>query len=196
MIGAGISPSDRRTLVVGVFIVGALFAGLRGVPAWRGWRAEQRAAAADALARAVGIESTVATFSGSLDTLESRTARLVKTGSAFLVGNTEALASSMLAGLLAEAARASLLRLDAVETRVLTSDSTALPRVVVELRATGDVTGLAALLQKLEGGPTVLAIRRLSVRPESGEHPSSQPELLSIRLTVEGLALVLKREMP
>jgi hypothetical protein len=47
-----------------------------------------------------------------------------------------------------------------------------------------------AILLALEQGPTLLAIRRLTVRPQNVEVPADQVETLSIRLRIEGLALI------
>jgi hypothetical protein len=62
--------------------------------------------------------------------------------------------------------------------------------VSVEVQATADVVGLASLLRRLEGGPTLLAVRRLAVRPQNPASPPDQAELLSVRVTVEGVALI------
>lgn len=196
MIGLSISPRDRRTLLIGLATIGGLVASFRGVPLWRAWQAGQRSAAADAIARAGRIESTVSSFSASLDTLEARTARLTKGGSAFLIGDTLPAAAGMLAGILAEAARSSLVRINTLHTSMPQSQGAQIPRVMVDLEATADIAGLAMLLRQLEGGPVILAIRRLSVRPQSVEGLPSSTELLSVRLTVEALAMVLRRVDP
>ena len=60
----------------------------------------------------------------------------------------------------------------------------------MEVQATADIVGLSSLVHALERGPVLLAVRRLSVRPQSVDSPTDQVETLSIRLTVEGLALV------
>jgi len=58
------------------------------------------------------------------------------------------------------------------------------------VQATADIVGLASFLRRLEGGPMSLAVRRLAVRPQNPASPPELPELLSIRITVEGLALI------
>lgn len=184
------TPRDRRALIIGVATIGGLVLSARAVPAWWRWRTEVRASAAEAIAQKRRVEVVVAGFSQSLDSLEARMTRLKRLGPAFLTGATPAEAASMLAGLVGEVARSSLVRLDAIEMRVDTARGRDLPRVRVEAQATADIAGLAALLQGLEKGPTLLAVRQLSVRPQALDAPANQIESLAIRFTVEGLALL------
>jgi len=182
---------DRRALVIGVVAIGGLVIGLRGVPAWVRWRTEVRATAAEAITQEQRVDAVIAGFSQSLDTLGSRIGRLRKLGPAFITGATPTEAASTLAGLVGEMARSSLVRLDAIELHVDSSGGpTAMPRVRLEAQATADITGLATLLRSLEKGPTLLAVRRVSIRPQSVESPSNQVETLAIHFTVEGLALL------
>src|SRR6185369_10438825 len=109
-------------------------------------------------------------------------------------------AGSNLAVIVAEAARGAAVRLDAVEVRIDTMMGTmgpkarTLPRIALEVQATADITGLAALLRDLEDGPALLAVRRVAVRPQNPEAPPTEIEALSVRLTIEGTALVLRRK--
>lgn len=196
MSAVSISARDRRTLLFGGAIIGGLFLSLRGVPSWLAWRTEQRSAAAFAMARATQVASTVSHFSVTLDTLEARTTRLMKVGEAFLDADTLANAESMLSQVIGEAARASMVRIESMETRSLKSERGALPRVTVELRATGDITGLSALIRHLESGPTMIAVRKLRVRPQDPASPDDQPEVLAFGLTLEALVLERHGEKP
>jgi len=187
-----LKPREQRVLLLGATIIVALVAAFRGVPAWRRWNAEVRSAAAEAMTRAAHSDAVVGGLSQALDTLEARAATLAKLKSALLGGDTPAEAGSNLAVLVADAARRAAVRLDAVEVRIDTAKTRALPRVTVDLQATADVAGLAVLLRDLEDGPTLLAVRRVAVRPQNPDVPQNQVELLSVRLTVEGAALVHK----
>jgi len=181
---------DQRALGLGAAAVLGLIAVFRGLPAWRAWRAEARAAAVESITHEARTGVLLAGLAESLDTLEARTAGVRVVGPALLTGETAAAAASNLAALLADVARQSLVRLDAVDVRADTSKAHALPRVAVEVQATADIVGLSSLVHALERGPVLLAVRRLSVRPQSVDSPTDQVETLSIRLTVEGLALV------
>lgn len=184
---------DRRALVLGAATIVGLVVAVRGVPAWRAWRAEARAVAAEIQSQAAQSDALLAGFAGSLDTLEARTTRFVDLGPALLSGDTPTEAGSTLAALLAELGRQTLVRLEAVDIRVDTSQARPLPRVTVEVQATADIAGVSAFLYGLEKGPALLAVRRLAIRPQTVDGPTDQLETLSVRLTVEGLALVQAR---
>jgi hypothetical protein len=167
-----------------------LLIGFRGLPAWRAWRSDARAAAVERITQAAQTDAVLAGLESNLDTLEGRSARMLAVAPALLTSDTPAEAASNLAALVADAARTASVRLDAVEIRVDSAKTHALPRVSVEVQATADVVGLASLLRRLEGGPTLLAVRRLAVRPQNPASPPDQAELLSVRVTVEGVALI------
>jgi hypothetical protein len=194
-----LQPRDRRVLLVGAIAIGLMVAVGRGVPAWRRWNEAARSAAVDLSAQAARSDAVVSGLAESLDTLDARTARLGALKSALLAGETPADAGSNLAVIVAEAARGAAVRLDAVEVRIDTTMGTmgakarTLPRIAVEVQATADITGLAAFLRDLEDGPALLAVRRVAVRPQNPEALSSEIEALSVRLTIEGTALVLRR---
>jgi hypothetical protein len=182
---------DRRALVAGMVAIGALVAVVRGVPAWWRWRADARSTAAESIAQEQRVRGVIADFSQSVDTLSARVERFRPLGRAFLPGATTAEAAASLTAIVGEIARASLVRIDAMELRIDSATSRLdMPRVRLEAQATADVTGLAALLRDLEKGPTLLAVRSLSVRPQSLESPANQAEMLTIHFTVEGLALL------
>ena len=44
----GVPERDRRTLVIGMLVIGMIVLTSRGIPAWRRWDSQQRATAADA----------------------------------------------------------------------------------------------------------------------------------------------------
>ncbi len=181
---------DRRALTIGAAAIIALVAGVRGFPAWRAWRAEARAAAAEKMTEAAKKEAILERFEESLDSLEARMARVRDVGTSLVVAETPGEAVSSLTAALAETARISSVRLDAVAGRVDSSTHRALSLVSVDAQATGDITGLASLLYRLERNSRFVAIRRLVIRPENVAGPSDQVETLGIRLTVQGLALV------
>ncbi|PYP60080.1 MAG: hypothetical protein DMD40_01980 [Gemmatimonadetes bacterium] len=186
---------DRRALTVGVVTIGALILGFRGVPAWLRWRMDVRASAAEAIAQERRVHAVVAGFSQSLDSLGARAGRFRSMGPAFLTGATPAEAAATLAALVGEIARSSLVRIDALELHV--DSATAgydMPRVRLDAQATADVAGLAALVRNLEKGPTLLAVRRLSVRPQSVESPANQVEALAIQFNLEGLVLLSQQK--
>lgn len=185
-----LNPGDRRALLLGAACILGLTVAARGIPLWWALRADRRAEAAETMARAEELASILGTFDEAMDSLESRTAQLSALGPALVAGEAPAVAGSNVEALLAELARASLVRLDAVDIKVDTAGTRQLPLVTLEVQATADITGLSALLEALERGPALLAVRRLSVRSSSVEAAAAPTESLSVRLTVEGLGLV------
>jgi len=184
---------DQRALALGAAGILGLLVAFRAAPAWRVWRGEARAAAFEGMSQAGRSEAVLGSFPQTLDSLEARTARVRAVGPALLTGDTPAEAGSTLAGLLGDLSRQTLVRLDAIDIHVDTSRARALRRVTVEVQATADIAGLGSFLYGLEKGPTLLAVRRLDVRPQNVDSPGDQVETLAIRLTVEGLALVRAR---
>ncbi len=185
-----LAPRDQRALMLGVMCILGLVGVFRVVPAWRAWRAEARAEAIERLSEVAHADAVLGGFADALDTLEARTRRVRALGPGLLTGDTPAEAGSMLSGLLAELSRQTLTRLDAIDIHLDTSKTYVLPRVTAEIQATADITGLASFVQALERGPTLLAVRRLEVRPQNPDTPADQVETLAIRLAVEGVALV------
>jgi hypothetical protein len=181
---------DRRALIAGVAVIGGLVLALRAVPAWWRWRGEVRATAAEAIGRERAVTAVVAGFSQSLDSLGAGVGRLRSMGPAFLTGATPTEAASMLAAVVGEVARSSLVRIDAIQLRTDSAPRLPMPRVRMEVQATGDIAGLAALLQGMEKGPVLMSVSRLSVRAATVDAPPAQIESLTIQFTVEGLALL------
>lgn len=190
MSSGGLAPRDRRALLLGAGSIIVLLAVFRVFPAWRAWRTEARADVRERLSQVAHADAVLGGVSEALDTLEARTRAVRALGPALLTGGTPAEASSMLSGLLAELSRQTLTRLEAIDVHVDTAKTHVLPRVTAEIQATADITGLASFLLALEGGPTLLAVRRLEVRPQNPDTPADRAELLAIRLAVEGVALV------
>ena len=189
---------DRRVLLAGLAAIGVLVLVARGLPAWMRWRGDVRDRAVEAVQRRLQTRELVEALPVALDTLEARTARLRQLGPAYLTGGSAADASAALTALVSEMAREALVRIDAMNVQVDTvaEAGIAIPRVRLDAQATGDVTGLADLMRRLEHGEgsALLAVRRLSVRPHDIAGPADQVETLAIRLTIEGLALVRRPE--
>lgn len=185
---------DRRAVVLGIAATAGLLVLFRVLPAWWGWRLHTRATATETITQWQRAEGVVKGLSQALDTMEARIARLRQLGPVFVTGETPAEAAATLGGLVGEIARASQVRLDAIDVRVDSSDATRLPRVRLDAQATADVTGLAELLRRLEDGVVWLTVPRLSVRAPPVAGPPNDVEMLSLRFSVEGIALLRSKE--
>jgi type II secretion system (T2SS) protein M len=182
----------RAWLMFGIIIV--LFAaGLRGLPLWLAWRTESRASAEDMLSRLAERQAVVYETEATIDSAKARIARFRKTGRNLILARDAAEAAATLASQLGEAARNSLVRIDAVQTRVDTAGRAQLRKVLASVDATGDITALATMLQRVEQGPAFLAVRQFSVNAENVHTPPEGVENLRFRLTVEARALISVR---
>jgi hypothetical protein len=181
---------DRRALVIGACVILIVVVGRNTVPALLTWQRDARAAASrneEKLGRAMLSLKRAAQVK---DSLKSRSARVVALAPALLGGDSPATASATLAGIVSGAAARSNVRIGALQ---LSADTAAtrgvFTRVSVHGDATGDIAGITAMLSALEGGPTLLAIRELSItQPEPGA-PSDHAEALRVELAVVGLML-------
>jgi hypothetical protein len=198
MIRLGISARDRRTLLVGVGIIGALVTLTRGVPAWRAWVAEARAGAEEQVRAVADADALVAGARAARDTLALRDARYVALAPALIGGDTPAEASATLASLVSSAASVVGVKLGAVQLRPVadTGARRAFVRIGVHADVVGDITGITTLLAGFEHGPLHLRVRDMTVTQPDAASPSDRVEALKADFTVEGLALAHARKAP
>jgi hypothetical protein len=180
---------DRRALVIGACVIFVAVVGKHAVPALLTWQRDVRDAASlnvEKLARATLSLKRAAQVH---DSLELRRARVLALAPALLGGDSPATASATLAGIVSGAAARSNVRIGALQLSADTATRGVFTRVSVHGDATGDIAGITAMLSALEGGPTLLAIRELSItQPEPGA-PSDHAEALRVELAVVGLML-------
>lgn len=142
---------DRRALAWGTAAIGiALLVG-RGLPAYRGWVGDSRAAATELVASVARTEGAMRAGTRLKDSLAARGARLAVLDSALLGGDSPTASAAQLASGLTTVASASRVRVGAVQ---IGADSTRRegPYAVVTVRAdlVGDIQGLLQVLAALE----------------------------------------------
>jgi len=183
------SVRDRRALLFGACVMLIVLVGRNVVPALLTWERGVRDAASrneEKLGRAKLLLRRAAQVQ---DSLKSRSARVVALAPALLGGDSPATASATLAGIVSGAAARANVRIGALQLSADTATRGVFTRVSVHGDATGDIAGITAMLSALEGGPTLLAIRELSItQPEPGA-PSDHAEALRVELAVVGLML-------
>ena len=182
---------DRRMIVLGAGTVIVMVVSMRGVPALRAWSAASVASAREAVAEADKAELSVRGGAALRDSMRVRGARFLALAPALLDGSSTAAAGATLASLIAGAAATADARLGAGHVRLDTAQRarSTFARVSARADLTADVRGLSRFLLALERGPTLLAIRELSVtQPEPGAS-SDRAEMLRIEVVIEGLAL-------
>ena len=183
-----LSMKDRRALGAGALTIALIAGGSRGLPAWRGWIAaeEERAWTADTeVARARA--SVEALRLGLADSLARARSAYLALAPSVLSGQVSPTMGAALLSQVSLAASRSGLQVASMEA---TGDSLAgrhFIRVTVRGDVTGDAAGLLEFVRMLEGGPTRVSLRELSVdQPEPGA-PADQPEALRIRFVVAGV---------
>jgi hypothetical protein len=180
---------DRRALTIGAGLIAMVLLSSRGVPAMLAWQREKDR---DSDARQEKLERAMAAMSrvsSVRDSIRARGARIVALAPALVAGDTPASASASLAELMSGAAALSNVKLGALQLHADTTSRDAFVRVGVHGEATGDVTGVMSMLASLESGPTLLAVRELSITQPEPSAPADHMETLHVELTVEGLML-------
>ena len=190
------SDRDRRTLVLGALAVVAMLLFARGLPAWRRWDAGARDGAEARAREAAQVESAVRLLPASLDSLQARRTRYVALGRAVLDGESTAAAGASLASLVSGAAARAGVQMGSVQVRPDTAGAGTFMRISVRADATGDLPAITRMLETLEGGRTLLALRDVSITQSVPGGPAEQAETLRLELTVEGLALAGRASIP
>ncbi|MGQ0646692.1 MAG: GspMb/PilO family protein [Gemmatimonadaceae bacterium] len=188
----GLRARDRRALLLGLLVIGGLWAALRGVPWLAAWRAREidRAVALRAQAsRAAVVLAQVARPAGTLAASAGFDALVFQ-------ARTLAEASSELAALITEHAEAMGVQLSVLEPRVDSAQNSPLSRVRVRCEGQSDIAGVAGLLALIESEERVLRVPRLAVVASNPQDEDTVPELLRIEIVVEAMVLVTTRVVP
>ena len=188
-----LSPRDRRTLIAGAAVIVGIVLLTRGLPAWRRWDGEARAASVELRVEAQRTRRAVEELPAMADSLAARQARFVALAPLLLAADSRAAATAALTSAISAAAQSSSVQLASMQVR---SDTTGNVFERIEARATmtGDGHGLGRMLVALERGPLLLSVRQLGVTQPSPSAPPDQPETLRVELVVEGLAHVRRAE--
>lgn len=196
MIDLGLSARDKKTLIAGATVVGSLFGLSRGLPAVSAWERGRLALAADLASQAAAARAGVRSLTRLRDTLRARQRRLAALDSTLLGGASSAAAAADLASVLDDIARASRLKVAAMQLRADSAPPGALALVAVRIAGVTDVAGLAAFLRSVETDDTPLAVRELAVSQSEPAAPEGTPEALRVDVLVEGLARISPEKKP
>jgi len=193
-----LSSRDRRTLLRGAAVIAAVLFLAKGVPAWRRWREETGAAAQELAADAQQAETLLKTMPALRDSLRVRSARLQSLAPTIVPGDTPGSAAAALASLVGDAAGDAGVTLGGLEPRADTAEATLgaarsrtsspFVRVSVHGQMTGDIVSIMQFLANIEHGPTILAIRELSITQAEPAASTTHMETLHGDVTVVGLA--------
>jgi len=181
------SARDRRALAIGAAAIVALTVLGRGLPALLSWEREMATVAEERGAELARAHVQIARAEIFQDSARAHGARIVALAPLLLGGDSPATASATLAGIVSGAAARANVRVGALQLHADTATRGAFVRVGVRGEVTGDIAGVMAMLASLEHGPTMLAIRELSItQPEPAATPDHM-EALHVELLVEGM---------
>ncbi|HEX3865445.1 MAG TPA: GspMb/PilO family protein [Gemmatimonadaceae bacterium] len=186
----GMSPRDRRTLLVGVTSVGSIVGIGRALPALLAWQraqVEQAANLTQDLQAAEREERAVGTIR---DSVRARSARLARYDSSMLSAGSASAASAALASSLADLADAAPIKVSSMQLRADSAAPGSIAPVAVRVTGTTDVKGLGEFLRAVEGGEVPLMVRELAVTQPEPNAPDNKIESLRVDILVEGLARI------
>ena len=183
------SARDRRALTIGVATIAVLFAIGKGFPRLLSWERDARSDASDQQEDLDRATAEIARARIVQDSAKARGARIIALAPALIEGDSPATASATLAGIISGAAARSNVKIGALQLRADTSSRGTFVRVGVRGDATGDIAGVTAMIAALEGGPTLLAVRELSITQPEALASADHAEALRVELSVEGLML-------
>jgi hypothetical protein len=188
MTALAISARDRRVLVLGVVVVTVLLVVGRGVPALLARGTQQRQRAAVVGEQATRAEWSVREADRTRRALAQVRTELATFDSALVSGAVPSAASAALAELVSDAASSADARIASIQLAADTlAARPALARVSARVSVSGDLMSIAQLIQMLEEGPQLLAVRELSVAPSQPGIARGQVETLQAEMLVEGL---------
>lgn len=188
-IASSLSQRDRRTLLLGGAILAALLVLSRGLPLWSRWSDDAIATAAELADDEAEARRTVASAGRAGDSLAARSARFRALAPALVDGATPGAAGASLAGLLSGAAAVAGVRVASLQLRPDSASAATFTLLAVRAELVGDARGLAAMLSLLERGPTLIAVRELSINQPEPAAPPERAEMLRVQLLIEALAL-------
>ncbi len=189
MRALAIGGRDRRALWVGVASIVLLVGTARALPILREWKAQSRDSASALAQEVARVRATLALNRITRDSLAARQRRFVALAPLLVPGETLALGGAMLASQISGAAMAASVRLGPVQVHTDSASRGVFSRVGARAEITGDVQGVATFLGIIDRGPTLLAVRELTIsQPEPAAAPD-RAEVLHVALAVDGLML-------
>ncbi len=180
---------DRRVLAAGVAAIVMLLGVARELSTLRQWQSESRDSASTLSQEVARVRTTMARDHVTRDSLAARQRRFIALAPLLLRGETPAMGGAILASLISTAATAASVRLGPVQVHADTAGRGVFSRVGARAEITGDVRGVGAFLSILESGPTLLAVRELTISQLEPAVTPDRAEALHVALAVDALML-------
>jgi hypothetical protein len=186
-ISLGMTRRDLRALVVGVTLMSSIVGLGKGIPALRDWEASERASATEAAGQLAVARRVAATG----ERIRARGARVAAesaaSDSSLLRGASPAEAAGTLALQLGDMAEDAGAVLGPMSVRADSVFVNGFASVAVRLGVTADIEALVGLLNSVEGGESLLAVKELTVTQGDPAAPSNRPEALRVEMVVQAL---------
>jgi Tfp pilus assembly protein PilO len=194
MRARSLSRRERRTITICVSIAAALLLPARVIPAWQTAYYTRSATLQELQAELVRAEHLVANAPAIRDSLISRHERFLALAPRIVSASNASVAAANLAALLSGAAQGSMLRVTSMQARADSMAGSPFIRITVSTDLTGDIRGVASFLRLLEEGPTMVAVRQISITPVDPASPSDRPEVITMQLVAEGIAILRRHQ--
>src|SRR5215211_2950642 len=186
----GLSPRDRRTLVVGSCTVLSLITVAKGLPALRAWETQRAGEAEAAAEQLTSLREGLRVLPALYDSLRVRRLRLAALDSVLVFGESPSAVSARLAAKLEELADDNSIMVTALQLRSDSVVTNGLARIEVRVAGVTDITGLGGFLRAVEGNVTPLVVRDLSVSQQEPTAADSKPEALRIDLLIASVGWI------
>ncbi|HET7586184.1 MAG TPA: GspMb/PilO family protein [Gemmatimonadaceae bacterium] len=184
-----LSPRDRRALGTGGALIILLIGAAHGVPRLVLWSRAVQLERQSMTARYARAEAMVHEIPTIRSQLRARSAELLALAPQLLGGRSASSAAATLAGLVSGSANSAGMSVGAIDVGIDSAETDAFVPVRARAQLTGDVRGIARLLQQLESGPILLRVRELTITQTDPGAGADRPEELHIELVVDGLML-------
>lgn len=185
-----LAPRDRRMLIVGGSVIGALLLSARALPAALQWQRVQLDSATALLDRLSAARRSTAILPALRDSLAARRARVAALDTLLIGGASPVAAAGTVASALEDLADDANVRVTAIQIRADTVARAGLSRVGVRLVAVCDVTGLSSLLRAIETNAHAMTVRDLAVTQPDPVGANTRAEALRIDVGVEALVRI------
>ena len=183
-----LSARERRTVIVGVAVVGAGLFFVWGVRPYRASLTEARDALATETAALARERAAVASAQQNPRLMQATDSAMRALRPRLFEGKDNVMASAELASYLGDAARRTRVWMQDAATRPATAGPDGTRALRVEIRAESDLLGALMFLQALERGDKLVRVDRLDlVRSERSRDAES--EAIAITATISGFAV-------
>jgi hypothetical protein len=183
-------PRDRRALQIGAGVIGLGLLALRIAPAAVGAESRLRARVAEREAVVSRLNADVASMAALEDSAKQVQRAVVQLAPRLVPGGTASEANAALDATVRSMLERAGARIDRVGPVADTTTVGGISRVGARVQGESDTRGLEAALRALATDPLALEVTALRVSAANAASPPSQPERLSIELTVKGWRLV------